>query len=358
VQENKNITTELNQSRTFGWRNWLKVAGVMITILLVLLLFFSIEALYLPILISLIIVYLVDPLISYLERYHISRTVGTLILFLIASGIFLWFLIYLLPVIQRQVNELQQDIPGYISSLQVNLNKLNESYPMLAKTMEEFDITSRLTDGLRNVALRLFSGSALIIQYFITLLILVPLFTFFILKDKREIKRSLFRLIPNRYFEMSLNLSSKIDAQIGDYIRGKIVESTIIGVVIAAGLYFLNIKYAIMLGVIGGLLNLIPYLGPVLGAIPGLLFAFMQKGADPLLGVFLVYVAAQLLDNIVLIPTIVARSADLHPILVLVAVIVGSYFMGILGMIIFVPIVSILKMIVTEIYEGLQSLKH
>ncbi len=181
------MTVITSRIKPFGWQNWLKLVGMMIPILLAFWVFFSIEALYLPFLISFIIVYLSDPVIALLERNRIRRPYGIMIVFILAGLFLTWFFLYLFPFIQNEIKGLQDDVPKYVNKIQGMIAALQVKYPWARDIMEEVNIVSRLTEVVRRLALTLIGGSATVLQYLITLIILVPIITFFLLKDKREI---------------------------------------------------------------------------------------------------------------------------------------------------------------------------
>jgi predicted PurR-regulated permease PerM len=188
------------------------------------------------------------------------------------------------------------------------------------------------------------------------LIIIVPFITFFLLKDGRTIKKALIQLVPNRYFEMSLSLLHKTGLQLGRYIRGQLLVSSIVGTLSIIGLYTLGIPYFFIIGAIAGMANMIPYFGPIVGSIPGVLVAIMEKGTmEAVIGVIIVFALVHLLDNILISPIIVSRSVHLHPLLVIIVIIIGSNVAGIVGMLVAVPVFAVLQVIVKEIIWSFQN---
>ena len=173
-------------------------------------------------------------------------------------------------------------------------------------------------------------------------------------KDGRSVVNMVLGLVPNHLFETALSLIHQINFQIGQFVRARILESLIVGLVTAAGLLIISFPYAVLLGVFAGLTNFIPYLGPLMGAVPAFLIALVNGHTGlAVLMVALVYIVAQLIDAGFLIPLMVARIVDLHPVTVIVVIIAGAQLMGILGMIISIPVASTLKVTITTIYRHL-----
>jgi putative permease len=155
-------------------------------------------------------------------------------------------------------------------------------------------------------------------------------------------------------FELALNLQYQINRQLSDFIRARLLEATIVGVVVWTGLALISFPYAILLGVFAGLTNLIPYIGPLIGAVPAVLIALVAYGDGvTILLVSVVYVGAQLIDNMIVIPFIVAKIVNLHPIIVVVVILIGAQSAGILGMIISIPVACIIKLTAEALYHHL-----
>ncbi|NJM10325.1 MAG: AI-2E family transporter [Bdellovibrionaceae bacterium] len=173
-------------------------------------------------------------------------------------------------------------------------------------------------------------------------------------KDGRASLRLVLGIVPNQLFETALSLLHQINFQLGQFVRARILESLIVGLITSVGLMLIGFPYAMLLGVLAGVTNLIPYIGPLIGALPA--FAIALVNGHTSLGVFFVaavYIVAQLIDAGILIPMLVAKIVDLHPVTVIVVIIAGAQLMGILGMIISIPVASTLKVTVSTIYRHL-----
>ena len=172
------------------------------------------------------------------------------------------------------------------------------------------------------------------------------------IRSELGLTRQLFPMVPNHIFEMVLTLHYKITKQIGVFIRARLLEALTVGFVIGAGLQILGFPFAILIGVFASITNLIPYIGPLIGGTPVVLIGLANgyNTSEILLAVGVI-AFAQLLDSMVLIPTLVARIVNLHPITVIVIILAGAQFMGILGMIISIPIANALKVTANAVYN-------
>ncbi len=192
----------------------------------------------------------------------------------------------------------------------------------------------------------------------LTFVVIVPFVAFFFLKEGRQISRKVIELVPNAYFEMCLNLLHQINGQIGGYIRGQLLATSVVASLAVTGLSIVGLQYAFPVGLLAGFANMIPFLGPLIGIISASIVALATGGtaAMGLVGkVIVIFLAIQLIDNILIQPTVVAKSVEMHPLMVLFVVMVGSQLMGIVGMLIAVPLTGIFKVTLQTIYAGIRG---
>ena len=188
------------------------------------------------------------------------------------------------------------------------------------------------------------------------LAVLVPFIAFFFLKEGRRMTHRIVELVPNAYFELFLNLIHQINGQIGGYIRGQILAVSVVATLSVIGLTVVGVPYALPVGVLAGVANMIPYLGPLIGIFAASLVALTTGGEGGLVGwVVVVFAIIQLIDNLLIQPLVVAKSVNLHALIVVLVVLIGSDQMGIVGMLIAVPVTGILKVSGFTVYEGLRG---
>jgi predicted PurR-regulated permease PerM len=209
-------------------------------------------------------------------------------------------------------------------------------------------IDERLLGGTTELLGGVFSG--------LSFVVIVPFIAFFFLKEGSAITRGIIELVPNAYFELCLNLLHQISGQIGGYIRGQLVATTVVAMLAVGGLHIIGVGYALPLGLLAGVANMIPFLGPLIGIISASTVALASGDGMAMVGpVIVLYLVIQLVDNILVQPTVVARSVEMHPLMVLFAVMVGSQLMGIAGMLIAVPLFGIAKVCAQTVYSGVKG---
>ncbi len=187
----------------------------------------------------------------------------------------------------------------------------------------------------------------------ISALIIVPVLSIILLKDWRYIKHEMYKKIPNRFFEVGMATSSEIESAIKNFILAKSVQTIMIMVFSAIGLAIVGAPSPLILGITIGLFNIVPYLGPILGAILPLLLGFLSGNV---IGVIIVLGLTQALDNFFIQPKILPKLVNEHPLSVVLVTLAGATLFGIPGMIFALPVFTIVKIIYTRYYQGLQIL--
>jgi len=309
-------------------------------------------------LLAFVITYLFKPIIVYLERKGVRQIFAILLPFLVLGLVISLASHYIANLITEQATSFQTDLPKYINGFADTLKKPTNALSKALLPYTKVDVGERAASWMQNYATGMIQKIPDWISQFLSTLLLAPFLAFFMLKDGLTIRRSLFSLIPNNLFEVALNLSSQINKQLGQFIRARLLEALIVGLVVWLGLYSIGTPYTTLLALFAALTNLIPYLGPIIGAIPGIVIAFVNHDSFGLIAlVASAYLLAQLIDIVFVIPLVVARIVNLHPVTVVIVIVVGSQIMGILGMIISVPVASILKLIFTEFYNHVVDIR-
>ncbi|HTY38639.1 MAG TPA: AI-2E family transporter [Bacteroidota bacterium] len=186
--------------------------------------------------------------------------------------------------------------------------------------------------------------------------LIIPFVTYFALAEGDLAAKRLLERIPNKYFEMTLNVVSKIRKELVGYLRGWLLDSFVVGILNIIGFYMLGVQYAVLLGIVAGVANLIPYVGPFVGIVPAFFIAIAQAGDLSLLPPILIMTfVVQLFDNILIQPLCFAQTVDMHPLTVIVVLIVGNQLMGVLGMLLAIPLYTILKVTAVETHWGLKQ---
>lgn len=296
--------------------------------------------------------FLLAPFVNSIERQGIPRHLSVGAIYLI-TGFFVGFGTWLLlPDLSEQFVSFKNEVPKYIDGVTNLMSNTERNVNSFLAGIHKVDFTKNTESWLVSLSTRIFEDLPRIVSKSLTTIILAPFFGLFMLLDGQRMVKELLKLVPNNFFELALNLQYQVNQQIGGYIRARLLEAAIVGLVVGIGLSIIDFPYTVILGIMAALTNLIPYIGPVIGAIPGILIAIVNgmAGVDLLL-VVSVYATAQLIDNLLIIPLVVAKIVNLHPVEVVVIIIIGAQVAGVLGMIISIPVANIIKLAAISVYQ-------
>lgn len=299
-----------------------------------------------PMLTSIVIAYMLEPVVVLLERYKTPRLMAVVMVCLLFILIALFFVLWLIPVLSNQVAQLIQDLPNQFEQGRQALLRLPELYPQIVSESQVNDIMSAISGQIKQLGQTFLSFSLASIPVLIALviyLILVPLLVFFFLKDKSVIIEWLKKYLPKQR-GLAAKVWEEMDQQIGNYVRGKITEIFIVGGVTYIVFVAMGVNYAMLLGVLVGLSVIIPYIGAAVVTIPVAMIGYFQWGwSADFAYVMLAYGIIQALDGNVLVPLLFSEAVNLHPIAIIVAVLVFGGLWGLWGVFFAIPLATLVK---------------
>lgn len=304
-------------------------------------------------LIALILTYLLDPYVNHMQAAGIPRVLSIIIAISILISALIWISTSIFPIVASQIVTLTQELNvNNIRNIANTIdNQITIYLPFLPDGILRDSIIGLISqlfafEGIQNTL----SGAVSLFTNVFYALIVIPFSTFFFLKDGFIFRRSLLTYVPNHYFEITLSIIDKIESRLGLYFRSVGVQSIIIGLTAWILLSIIGLKNSLAVAVVVGVANTIPYFGPAIGYILAFLVSILETGdftlTVPALAVIL---ATQLLDNILIQPYIFSKTTDIHPVLILFVVLIGAELAGILGMLIAIPLATIIKIMIVEI---------
>ncbi len=314
-----------------------------------------------PVLAAVIIAYLLEGLVQLLEHRRVPRKAAVLIVFIFFMVSFLVLLVILLPLISRQVGQLLQQLPAMFAKGQSLLIQLPERYPGYITADQIRQITASLSTQITGFAQGLLSYSLASVRGVIAViiyLVLVPLMIFFFLKDKQLITNWVKEFLPdNRGLAQKVWL--EVNQQFANYVRGKMMEILIIGVVTYIVFAAMRLDFAVLLALLTGLSVLVPYIGVTVIFFPVALVAFFQWGATAdTLWVMIAYGIIQIFDGNLLAPLLLSRVVNLHPVAIIVAVLVFGGFWGVVGLLFAIPLATLCQAVLKVWMGSLQKDTH
>jgi predicted PurR-regulated permease PerM len=309
--------------------------------------------------VSVLITLIFDPLVTFIEKRGFNRGLATLSVF-ITMGFFIYAGISL--VIPKILNQFS-DISSAFSQDNINilLLKIESKIEKVIPFISSYNLSSRAGGFIQNYFTNFVSNISEFIYNLISILaiaVIVPFLTFYMLKDKKALFSGILDLMPNKYFEVSYAVLRKITIQLSKFVRSWIFDAAIVGFCIGVGVHFLGIDNSTSIGFIAGIGHLIPYFGPVIGGIPALLIALIQYGDFSMLpSIVILFAVIYTLDNGFIQPKIFSKSTDIHPIVIILLILIGSELLGIFGMLLAVPTATVVKTASREIYIGYKNYK-
>ncbi len=295
---------------------------------------------------------ILSPLLPWMGRLKINKTISVSILLFIFGFFTLYPIIRVVPLVQTEVGSLHSYMPKIESFITKDYRKysaiLYEKTGIELKDHYVIDTFEFLKGQIKVGILYIPQLLALLFEW----MILVPFFLFFFLRDSRMMRNLLLSIAPNVIFERFYFLTHEFNRKLGDYIFAKFIEATLIGSIITIGLSVMGVNFWLIWGIIAAVTNIIPYAGPILGMLPAIVVSFIEYGIGPTFwGVVLLFVIANIIDLAIVFPILVSKIVDLHPLIVVVSVILGSQLLGIVGMIVSIPLAAAVKLLVTEVYK-------
>lgn len=340
-------------------REYLRIVFFFFVIIAAAIFLFTMPRLAVPFGVAYFLYLVLHPVIPFLIKFGLSKNSAVMILFISITVLTIVPIVKLAPIVIDESDNLQYYIPKvetYTWDVYHKLTTLIDE--KVGYKFNDKYLTDLLTyaKGItKSVLINVPTILASILEWFF----IIPILLFFMLKDGFAFKKSLLQLTPNSFFERFYFLFYQLNKKFGDYLFAKFIEALIVGGIITITLLILGVRFSLILGLIAGLTNIIPYVGPLIGAVPGIVLAFVEYGPGPItFGVLILYLVANFIDLALVFPLLVSKIVDMHPIVVIVSVILGSQLFGVVGMIISIPAAAAIKLLFTEIYHSIYKVQR
>lgn len=336
--------------RTIGRSAWW-LTGILLVTGAVGAVAWTVRVVFPPLVLAGIIVFLFNPIVSRLHRRGIPRVLGTFITYLGFVAVVTGIGFALSPLIGNQFDQLSTRLPQVRKDIEEKINEYhNRSYkddwfikiPTVKQIEDQAggsnkpDLAAQVTT-LRRVGSRVFRTGLIVV--------LGPIVAFYLLVDLPDIRRSIEGLVPEASKPRVLFLAHRLNQIIGGFFRGQLAVAFIVGVMVSAGLAAIRLPLWLVVGMVAGLFNIIPLIGPYIGAVPGIIIALATKDLKAAVAVAIVMVVAQQIDNHFITPTVMRRAVHLHPAAVVLSLLVFGTLGGFFGLLLAVPLTASLKVL-------------
>lgn len=312
-----------------------------------------------PFIIAALLAYLGDPLVDRLEARRLPRALAVTLVFCVILGGLLLLLLILLPRLESQITHLGQKLPLYLEWLKGQLLPYLQNW--LPEGETEFDARAlgrtlagnwQTAGGAVAGLWRSLSSSGMTLVGWLANLLLIPVLTFYLLRDWDDLVAAVQALLPRRSAALWSRLARESDEVLGAFLRGQLSVMFALGIIYTTGLWLIGLDFALLIGMFAGLVSFVPYLGLIVGIlVAGLASVLQFQGPGELHWVVVVFVAGQLLEGSVLTPRLVGGRIGLHPVAVIFAVMAGGQLYGFFGILLALPVAAVAMVLLRHLLQ-------
>jgi predicted PurR-regulated permease PerM len=358
------------------WKTSTKRLVITTLLVLALLGIYAVRSLFIPIIMAMVLAYIVLPIVDFLHRRtRLNRTMAIALVYLVITAGLIAIPVTTIPQLINQGNNLITNIPDYIEDVGEFLNKpliiAGYTIPLDQLPLEQlYDVLStNLLDIIQTIGrqgFNIFGSVASRTISTVLWIIIVLVLSLYMVKDYRDLWASVIALVPTAYRTDLQHLNHEIGATWNSFLRGQLILGIVVGTIVTIMALIVELPNALVLGLLAGLLEFIPNLGPVIAAIPAVLFALFQNDSSWLgssvgpvwfaLIVLGIYTLIQQIENNFLVPRIIGRSLNLHTLIVFIGALAGASMAGVLGILLAAPILASSRIVIRYIYNKLLDL--
>ena len=321
--------------------------------LVVLVLAYLLRGILVPLFFAFLLAYALDPFVDWLEARRVPRALGAPLVMLFILGLFVVVLLFAIPMFVDELTGAAKDLPAQLQGLEQRVE------PWIQKTFKYTpphslaDVSKDMGDWVKAQAPTVLSAASIALfgtlSYVAVVLsaLIVPVFALYLLIDFDRIVTRTGQLVPRRFYPMVADMARQVHKTLGGYVRGQLTANIVLGALYAAGLRAVDIRLAVPIGVLTGMLAFVPYIGFGCGLLLALTMATLDwQGPGKLLGVLAVMLGVQILDGLIITPRIVGRSVGLAPLEVLLTMMAAGTLFGFFGVLMAVPLGAVVKILV------------
>jgi len=321
------------------------------------------STLFVPIIITGFLYFLLNPIVKFLQKNKIPKTLAIIILYVGVIGIIILAIGSIVPMISKQVSELFSNIPKYADDAVKYFQYLNDTKQYKWIMNQEYvkieDITENLKAYAQTIPSNITNGIGSIISTMTNItitIVTVPFLLFYCFKDGSKFPEALSKFFPSSYRKEGLKIIKDTSETIAAYIQGQVIVALFVGTLSLIGYWIIGLDYALVMALVVAVTNIIPYVGPLIGGAPAVIIALFTSPTQALLVIIVITIAQQIEGNI-LSPLILGKRLDTHPATIIILLLVAGNLAGILGMILAVPTYAAVKTIVININRLLKARK-
>ena len=299
--------------------------------------------------ISIIVASALTPWVDWWQRYRIPRSVGVIIIYVVVFFVISAMIFLLIPPLVEQIRALAINLPNIYGRAVLGLQQLQNGVDIdTAATLQS--ALDNLGSSLAKATTSIFTALNSIFGGLIQLMVVLVI-SFYLIVQENGLKKFLRSVTPAKYQPYLMQLINRINIKIGQWFRAQLLLMLVIFALTYLGLWALGMNFVLVLALWAGLTEIIPYIGPIIGAVPAIFLAFT---VSPTMGflVLLLYVVIQQLENNILVPTIMRKAVGLNPIVSILVILVGAKIFGIIGAVLSIPVATVVAVFLSDFFEG------
>jgi predicted PurR-regulated permease PerM len=316
-----------------------------------------------PFLAAALLSYLGDPLVDRLEARGLPRTAAVAVVFVLLLAIVILVLLLLVPAVGNQIEVLASKLPVYLDRLQISIGPwLQKTFGLEVSLLESATLKSALQEhwsqfgGIAKAIMAWLSQSGVALIALLANLVLVPVVTFYLLRDWDKLINKIHGLLPRKWEATAVKLAKESDEVLGAFLRGQMLVMLALAFIYSMGLWWVGLELALIIGLVAGLVSFVPYLGFIIGILLAGIAAIMQFH-DPVIVLLVatVFGVGQALEGMLLTPMLVGDKIGLHPVAVIFAVMAGGALFGFVGVLLALPVAAIVMVMLRHLQQVYQK---
>lgn len=372
MSENERVKGPVNSDqrfiRFFGGRKLIFSLAILIMLGILVMIYNQISFIFLPLrvifstivaplILAIVFFYILNPLVTFLEKRKLNRTLGTALVLGGFAVLVVWGIISVIPILVEQITGFVEAFPGYIDTLSGRFeefvvgSQFESYYNEAVNNFDEIvgEIPQMIWNWVNNSSQRIFSVFSTISSV-VVVLVTFPVILFFMLKERGKFKPFMMKLTPPIWRDDLDILGNRMAGVLGSYIVGEALVALSLGAILLAGYLIIGLDYAFALAVIATITAVIPYIGATIGIVPALVVAAFTS-PSMLLKMAIVWVVAQAIQGNLIEPNIIGKSLKMHPLTIIIVLLIMGNLLGLIGMILGIPIFAIIKVLFDYIFE-------
>ncbi|KAA6450407.1 AI-2E family transporter [Bacillus swezeyi] len=323
-----------------------------------------IETVALPIVLTGVVYYLLNPIVDFLERKKVKRIYSILLLYIVIIGLITISIVSVIPLLREQIMSLVDNFPRYVHIVEDQIKQLIGSrfFNQVQQTLNInlTDLAGRISDQATTILNSTFTGVGTFIgavTEVVISIVTVPFVLFYLLKDGKKLPLFILKFVPVRLREQTYVVMSEMNNRLSSYIRGQIIVSFCIGCLLFIGYMIIGLEYASLLALVAACTSIVPYLGPTIAITPAIIIALVTS-PFMLVKLIIVWTVVQLFEGKFISPQIMGKNLHIHPVTIIFVLLTAAKLFGLIGVILAIPGYAVIKVVVIHLFEWFKQRSH